>query len=95
MGLTKTRSRKYVLLELGSIVTTEVHVLDADQPGGDFRLFAPRQQGVEVYLAHHGNLFYVLTNEDAVNFKLMKSPVEGAPDDWQEAIPHRPQIKLG
>ena len=96
-----TRSGKYLLLASGSSTTTEFRFLDADAPGGDFQVFLERQPGVEYFLDHHGEHFYVRTNADeAKNFKLMRTTVgsvEAEPvsmEDLEEVIAHRPQVKL-
>jgi oligopeptidase B len=50
---------------------------------------------MEYKVEHHGNDFYIVTNDNAVNFKLVKAPVsDPRKDNWQEVIPHRPEIKL-
>ncbi|MGV2829270.1 S9 family peptidase [Myxosarcina sp. GI1(2024)] len=91
----KTRSRAYILLELGSQITSEVHYLDADNPDGEFQLFQPRQLGVEYSLEHHQDRFYILTNEEAMNFKLMATPVNSTDKtNWKTIIPHREEVML-
>ena len=60
---------------LGSKVTSEVWVLAADDPTGDFRVVEPRRQGVEYAVEHHGDRFLVVTNDDgAENFRLVEAP---------------------
>ncbi|WP_036479980.1 S9 family peptidase [Myxosarcina sp. GI1] len=95
LGVGKTRSRAYIVLELGSKITSEVHYLDADNPGGEFKLFQPRQKGVEYSIEHHSDRFYIVTNEEAMNFKLMETPVDN-PDkaNWKTVIPHREEVML-
>ncbi|MGK7949275.1 MAG: S9 family peptidase [Xenococcaceae cyanobacterium] len=95
LGVDKTRSRAYILLELGSKITSEVYYLDADNPGGEFQLFQPRQTGIEYYLGHHSDRFYIVTNEDAINFKLMETPVNSPKKaNWKTVIPHREDVLL-
>jgi len=95
LGLDKTRSERYLLLGMGSSTTTEYWILDADDPEGEFRVFAPRQHEVEYQLSHAGDSFYVLTNEGAKNFRLFRAPVEGfGRDQWVEVIEHRDDTKL-
>ncbi len=93
--LGKTRSRKFVLLSLNSSVTSEVYVLDADQPTGSFRLINPRRQDMEYSVAHQGDYFYITTNDNATNFKVVRTPVD-QPDkaNWSEVIGHRPDVKV-
>ena len=95
LGIAKTRSHGYLILTLGSQITTEVHYLSADQPDGHFRLFCPRQTGVEYYIDHHSDKFYILTNENAINFRLLETPI-ARPEkhNWQEKISHRPNVML-
>ncbi|HYM10675.1 MAG TPA: S9 family peptidase [Bryobacterales bacterium] len=91
----KTRSRKYLLLNLESKMTTEVRYLDAGRSDGEFRVIHPRQHGMEYSVEHHGDKFFIVTNENAKNFKLMEAPVEHPEKSrWREVIPHRADVKL-
>lgn len=95
LGLEKSKSRKYLFLYLESQVTSEVRILEADRPDSGFVLFRARTGGVEYALEHHGDYFYVVTNEDAMNFKLMRTLTgEIDPEHWEEVLPHRAEIKL-
>ena len=95
LGISKTRSRAYLLLGLGSKITSEVHYLDADCPTGEFRLFRPRRMGIEYDIEHHTDTFYIITNEDALNFKLMKAPIaDPSVEQWETVIPHREDVFL-
>ncbi|MEK6797676.1 MAG: S9 family peptidase [Planctomycetota bacterium] len=95
VGLEKTLSRKYVLMELRSQVTNEVRFLDADRPTDAFKVIEPRSQGMEYSVAHHGGDFYVVTNDNAVNFKLMKTPLDQpGKANWSEVIGHRSSVKI-
>ncbi len=100
LGVHLTKSERYILLTLESKVTSEVHYLAADDPFGEFRLVAPRRQGVEYAVAHHfdrwADRFLMVTNADgAQNFKLAEAPVATpGPDHWADLVPHRPDVKL-
>ncbi len=90
-----TRSRRFIIARSGSSLTSEHHLLDADRPSAPFRVFQAREQGVEYDLDHHGDHLYIRTNEEAKNFRLLRTPV----DDWERASwaevrPHRPRVKL-
>ncbi|MDQ7007522.1 MAG: S9 family peptidase [Acidobacteriota bacterium] len=95
LSLRTTKSRDYILIEAESQITRETLFLDARRPDGAFRVFAPRQDGVEYRVYHHGRHFLVLTNEDAVNFRLLRTPT-GKIDrgQWEEVIPHEEEVKL-
>ncbi len=94
--VTKSKSNKYLYIASFSTLTTEYQYLEANQPEGKFKLFAPRQRGVEYNLFHRNNRFFILTNKDnAVNFKLMTtSENKTGMEDWEEFIPHRPEVML-
>jgi oligopeptidase B len=92
----KTKSRKYIIIGSSSTLTSEYRLLRADQPGGDFEVFAPRQRGVEYSIYHYGTDFYIVTNRDgARNFKVMKAR-EGqtTADRWEDFIPHREDVLI-
>ena len=82
-------------MELENINTSEIHHLEADQPTGDFKIISPRQSELEYSVEHHGDQFFILTNADAVNFKLMRASANNpARENWEEVIPHRETVKL-
>ncbi len=93
--LSKTKSKKYLLMNLESETTTEVWYSDADNPEEGFKIFQPRQHEVEYRLDHHFDKFYILTNEGAKNFKLMEAPVNNPSRmNWKEILPHRDSVKI-
>ena len=91
----KSKSRRYIFIYLGSKITTEFYYLNADTPDNDFTLFAPRQQGEEYSVTHHDKSFYVLTNKDALNFKVMQTSVSATERSaWVSFIAHDPTVLL-
>jgi oligopeptidase B len=93
--VSRTRSRGFLLLELSSHTTSEVRVLRADDPEGEFRLLAPRTAGVEYAVAHHADRFFIATNQDAENFRVLEAPAaDPRPEGWRELLPHRPEVKV-
>jgi oligopeptidase B len=95
LGIGKTRSEAYILMSLDSKITSEVHYLDANDPTGSFRMIQQRSPGIEYAVDHHSDYFYITTNEEAVNFKLMKTPVaDPAKANWQTVIPHREDVMI-
>lgn len=91
----QTRSRRFIVAGSSSSVTSEIHLLDADQPLTEFRPFAPRRAGVEYDVDHHGDFLYVRTNAGAKNFKLMRTRLEDWSEDaWDEIVPARDDVKL-
>ena len=94
-GVARTRSGAFIVLSLASQVTTEVHLLPGDDPTGAFTVVEPRRQGIEYSVDHHDDDLYIVTNDDALNFRLMRAPVASpGRASWQEVIPHRDDVKL-
>jgi oligopeptidase B len=89
----RTKSRAYIGIGSFSTVSTENRVLSADNPGGQFRVIQARERDHEYYLDHYGDHFYIKTNMDARNFRLMRTPVNNTgKSGWQEVIPHREDV---
>jgi oligopeptidase B len=95
LHLGKTRSNAYLLMNLESNNTSEVHYLEADDPTGDFKVFQPRRREVEYSVEHHSDRFLIVTNVDAKNFKLIEAPVDAPSEaNWKEVISHREAVKI-
>jgi oligopeptidase B len=95
MSIDNTKSEAYLLLSIGSETSDECHYLSADDPNGVFKIIHPRQHELEYSVFHHHDCFYILTNDEAVNFRLMETPVSHpAKENWTEFVPHREAVKL-
>ena len=103
LGVGRTKDDRYVLCGLDSKVTSEVRILDADDPTGTFAVVEPRRQGVEYSIDHDRGdpvtgrpaRFLVVTNDDAEDFRLMEAP-EDTPGraHWTEVIGARDGVRL-
>ncbi len=91
----KTKSQKYLIIGSRSTLTSEFRFLDADDPEGKFQVIQPRIRKLEYIVDHFDKDFYIRTNLDAQNFRLMKTPVsKTGKENWTEVIPHRKDIFL-
>jgi len=91
----KTKSRKYLVIGSTSTLTSEYRILKANDPTGSFRVFQPRVRGMEYSISHFEDRFYILTNWEATNFRLMKSGLENTErEHWQEVVAHRDETLL-
>lgn len=92
----KTKSRKYLVIACYSTMTNEYHILNADTPDGEFKVFQERVRGLEYSISHYKDQFYILTNADeSTNFKLMKTyEAQTKIEHWQEVIAHREDTLL-
>lgn len=91
MHIERSRSKKYVWLMCHrNQIATEYRLLDASRSDGEFVVFEPRKDGLMYFLEHVGNKFYIRTDLDAVNFRMMET-TEAATGkaNWKEIIPHR------
>ncbi|NJW52901.1 S9 family peptidase [Salinimicrobium oceani] len=95
IGVGKSKSDEYIMIYTGSTLTSDFHILRADDPNGKFRQFTPREEGLEYSIDHYEDKFYVVTNLDAKNFRLMETPENStSKENWKEVIPHRENILL-
>ncbi len=95
MDIGRTKSKKYILLDLESETTSEWRYLSADDPLGEFKIIHPREENLEYSIDHHGDNFLIVTNDEAKNFKLMSVPTKSpAKKNWREVLPHRKNVKL-
>ena len=92
----KTKSRKYIIIACYSTMTSEYHILDANNPFGKFKVFQARIRGLEYSISHYKEHFFILTNKDkAINFKLMCTSVnQTGIENWKEMIEHRYDVLL-
>jgi oligopeptidase B len=98
VGVHLTRSERYLVISSSSKLTSEVWLLDAADPEGEFTVVAARRHGIEYSVDHQlaadgsGRLM-VLHNEHAENFELATAPLAD-PGTWTPLIEHRPDTRL-
>ncbi|HEY5923796.1 MAG TPA: prolyl oligopeptidase family serine peptidase [Kofleriaceae bacterium] len=91
VGLSMSKSKKFILVALTATTNSEYRLIDADKPAAAPKLFVARSKDHEYDIDHLGSKFVMRTNADAKNFKL----VEIAPGKqvdrkaWKEIVPHR------
>ncbi len=93
----KTKSDKFLVIGSSQTLATEFQILEADNPNGKFRIFEPRdyENKVEYHIGHFGHKFYILTNWNAPNFRLMETnDFEVGRAHWKEVIAHRKDVLL-
>lgn len=91
----KSKSNDYIMISSYSTLSNEYRYLDANDPMEEFKVIQPRERGLEYSVSHFGEYFYIVTNMDAKNFKLMRTPVDATTkDNWKEVIAHREDVLL-
>jgi oligopeptidase B len=91
----KSRSEKFIFVSVESKRASEVRFVDADHPEGEFTLIRPRENDLLYSVDHHGDRFFIVTNENAKNFKVIETPV-ASPDKehWKDFFPYDPQVQI-
>ncbi len=89
----KTKSRKYLMIGSTQTLSTEYRFLNADNPDGEWQLIHPREDDLLYYVSHYKDQFYIRTNWEAKNFRLMKTSVDNPEKkNWEELIPYRSNV---
>ena len=95
VGVSKTKSEKYILIASFSTLSSEFRFLEADKPDGNFKIFQPRTKNLEYNIEHYNDKFYIVTNQNAKNFKLMTTDLKNTElKNWKELIAHREDVFL-
>jgi oligopeptidase B len=86
----KTKSEKFLLIHTESTISSEIWFLEAENPAGNFRLIQERVQHLEYATDHYEDHFWIRTNHEAQNFKLVKAPIDNPGiENWEDVIRHR------
>jgi oligopeptidase B len=95
IGVDKTRSNAYILVISGSHTTSEARYIPADQPMAEWKVIEPRKQDLEYYPDHNGDFFYIRTNDNGRNFRMVKAPISNpGSKNWQEVVAQRSDVML-
>ncbi len=93
----KSKSKKYIMIASFATLASEYRTLDADHPRGDFEIFQERDYAnkLEYTVSHYEDRFYIRTNKNAKNFRLMETPIGATgQENWTEVIGHRDDVLL-
>lgn len=95
VSIEKTKSKRYLLIGSHQSITNEYRYLNADNPERDFQIFQARKRGHEYDVDHLGHHFWIRTNDDAKNFRLMRTETKTTSATyWEEVIPHQVEVFL-
>ena len=94
-GVYRAKSGKFIIIWNNSTLVSDYHILNADDPDGDFVNFTPRGSAHEYTIIHQGNSFFIMTNWNAKNNRLMEvSDKQTEISNWNEVIPHREDAQI-
>ncbi|GAA5149205.1 S9 family peptidase [Microbacterium pseudoresistens] len=98
MGAGITRSRKYLVIGLGSNVTSEELLVDLDDLTAPPRVVWPRAEGVEYSLEHAvvdgRDELLILHNDGALDFELVAVSAADPQGERRVLVPHTPGRRL-
>ncbi len=91
VGLSATQSQKFICIEIHDHETSEVRLIDADDPSADPRLVEARAKGHQYGVEHHGAKLIITTNsEQSEDFRIVETPLETpGKAHWREIVPHK------
>jgi oligopeptidase B len=97
LGIGKSRSDRFLWIGLSSTVATEWRYADANDPSLSFKTVLPRERDHEYQVQDHGDEFFILSNWNARNFRILRAPIAKAGDraNWVEWVAHRDDALLG
>ncbi|UDY22412.1 S9 family peptidase [Nocardioides sp. Kera G14] len=98
-GLGRTRTDRFLMIESGAKITTEVRFLDLDDPESGWQVFAPREEGVEYSLEHAvlagEDVFLVHHNATGPDFEIGVAPIAPTPkEEWRPLIAYDADVRL-
>ena len=99
LGAGITRSRRYLVIGVGSSITSEEYLVDLE---GELtaapRLVWPRSEGVEYSVEHAvvdgEDRLYILHNDDAIDFALVSVSASDPQGERRTVLPHTPGRRL-
>ena len=91
-----SRSKKYIVITNSSSDSSEILLVDAEMPTEPPKIFLEREVGHDYRIRHHKDHFYILTNWNASNYKLMRVRTKsiGTRQQWEQVVEHRNDILL-
>ncbi len=91
----RSRDKKIIFLDSTAATMDEYRYIPADKPMSDLKMILPREKDHEYNVDHFGDEFYITTNKNAENYRVVRAPVSNPSEkNWKEFIPHNPKIKI-
>ena len=96
VGIGRSRDKQMFLIGAYAKTSTEFRYLPANAvENGVFTVLAPRREGHEYYPDFDNGEFYIRTNKDAENFKVVRAAQKDAGEQkWKDYIPYNSAVKI-
>jgi oligopeptidase B len=95
IGIGRSRDKKMYFIGSYAKTSTEFWYLPADDPTGKFNVLSKRREGHEYYADFNNGEFFIRTNKDAENFRVVRALADD-PDEakWRDYVPYNPAVKI-
>jgi oligopeptidase B len=95
VGAGRSLDKKIIFVGSYAKTSREMRYLPADNPTGEFKVILPREDGHEYDVDHYKGQFYITTNKNAKNFRVVTAPVSDPSEkNWKPFIEHNPKVKI-
>lgn len=93
VGVGMTRSEEWIVIHSGSKLSSENWLLPSDDVETSPTCVRARQDDFEYQVDHWADRFVILTNDDAIDFRVMTAPTD-KPNEWSGFVPHEPGRRI-
>lgn len=91
----KSKDGKYIFVQTASSTTSEAWFVSSQAPLGELQCIEPRNHGREYYADSKDDTLFIMTNDNAKNFKIMQTTIENPSiNSWQEIWAHNENQRL-
>ncbi|HTG17562.1 MAG TPA: S9 family peptidase [Blastocatellia bacterium] len=95
VGASRSLDKKIIFLASFAKTSREFRYLPADNPTGELKVILPRRDSHEYDVDHYNGLFYITTNKDAKNFRVVTAPINDPSErNWKPFIDYNPKVKI-
>lgn len=96
VALDKSTSREFLFITCDTTLRSEVRFLPSKRPMEDWTVFLPREGEHEYGVDHFEGRWWITSNENARNFRLVRAPEDArGKENWEEIVPHREDVLFG
>lgn len=95
IGVGKSKNEKIIVIVSSATTSSETRYINADEPNATFKVFQPRMKDVLYDVTALEDKFLITTNKDALNFKVMETPLDKTGvENWKDFMPHRKDVLM-
>jgi oligopeptidase B len=88
----RSRSDQYIFIPADGFTSSEWRAIPSASPDVAPRVIAARRDGVEYSVEHGGRFFYLVTNDRARNFRILRAADDSGELAWSDWSPHREDV---